>query len=248
MDYSWEKFLTPKFHEVVRNLRPSLLLDRLVQERLLEMEEYNELRRDPHRTDEEISRVLLGKMLPKKGPQSFEKFCEALHAVPSQAFIAEKILGYARPVGGPNADRHEKTSRGETQTVRATSDVFLQSQSLMACQASSGRDIVGEEMPTYTVGVANAGPRQMPGDDLESSSETVYAPSQPSSAKKSLRSNSSPAPFPSAAKFHLERGSFVGRSDLISWMKSYFFPDGGKQRREFQMLLLHGLGGVGNHG
>ena len=58
-------------------------------------------------------------------------------------------------------------------------------------------------------------------------------------------SNLPPAPFPTAATSRLTPGSFVGRSHSLSWMNSYFFPDVASRRREFQMLLLHGLGGVG---
>lgn len=53
--------------------------------------------------------------------------------------------------------------------------------------------------------------------------------------------------FSTAPSSRLAPGSFVGRSYLLSWMNSYFFPDteSTSPQGEFQMLLLHGVGGVG---
>ena len=82
---SWN--LAPKFRQVVEQLRPSQLLDLLVESGLVTFEEYRYLRDPSHKTEEERSRILLTEILTKKGLQSFEKFCKLLQAVPGQAFL-----------------------------------------------------------------------------------------------------------------------------------------------------------------
>ena len=124
-DPSWKKILAPKFPEVVETLRPSLLLDRLVGKGLLDFQEYGYIRSCSPATEEERSRSLLAEILTKKGPQSYDRFCEALLEVPAQAFIAEEILEYVRPVGGPNADRSQMSGEKAASSETKTSSAFI---------------------------------------------------------------------------------------------------------------------------
>ena len=111
----WDKRLTPQFTKVVQNLRPSLLVDLLLERGLLLFEEYCYVRSSQHMTEEVRSRVLI-ELLRKKGPRSFDLFCEVLLAVRDQAFIATDILGYQgrEPIAGPSSMSDEKSSLGET--------------------------------------------------------------------------------------------------------------------------------------
>ena len=70
-----------KFRQVVKNLRPLSVLDDLLEKGLIDIEEHKDLRSPWYRTDEDRSRMLLTEILPKKGPQSFQRFCEVLLAV-----------------------------------------------------------------------------------------------------------------------------------------------------------------------
>ena len=125
-DPSWKKILAPKFPEVVETLRPSLLLDRLVGKGLLDFQEYGYIRNCLPATEEERSRRLLAEILTKKGPQSYDLFCEALLEVPAQAFIAIEILGCVRPVGGPNADRSQMSGEKVASSETKTSSAFIE--------------------------------------------------------------------------------------------------------------------------
>ena len=125
MDDSWELRLVPKFRQVVKNLRPLSVLDDLLEKGLINIEEYKGLRSPLYRTDEDISRMLLTEILPKKGPQSFQRFCEVLLAVRDQAHIATDILGYELPMSRPSVESSpmsdEKTASSETESVFALS-------------------------------------------------------------------------------------------------------------------------------
>ena len=76
--YLWGKWVTPNFVKLVKYLQPSKLLDLLFQSRLLDSEEYKSLRGSSSGTKEDKLWKLLTEILPKKGPQSFEKFLEVL--------------------------------------------------------------------------------------------------------------------------------------------------------------------------
>jgi hypothetical protein len=90
-DPRWDERLNKNFPAVVQNLQPLLLIDLLLKQGLLENEEYEYVRNPLHMTEEARSRELLS-ILRKKGPRSFDLFCEVLLAVRSQAFIATDIL------------------------------------------------------------------------------------------------------------------------------------------------------------
>ena len=124
MDDSWQLRLAPKFRQVVENLRPLSVLDHLLEKDLIDTEEYKGLRSPWYRTDEDRSRMLLTEILPKKGPQSFQRFCEVLLAIRDQAHIATDILGYELPVSRPSVEpspmSDEKTASSETESVVCT--------------------------------------------------------------------------------------------------------------------------------
>lgn len=63
-------------------------------------------------------------------------------------------------------------------------------------------------------------------------------------ALEDVTTNGCAAPFPTVVE-GMDPGSFIGRRNLLWWIKNYFFQDREPPRREFRMLLLHGLGGVG---
>ena len=130
MAHIWEERLAPKFRKVVENLQPLLLLDLLVERGLLDLEQYKYLNNPwQHATDEDRSRRLLSEILPKKGPQSFNKFCEVLLEVPDQAFIARDILEYRSPAGQPS----DSASSSETEHRMFFSVASLRNPSALCC-------------------------------------------------------------------------------------------------------------------
>ena len=167
----WDKRLIPQFTKVVQNLRPSLLVDLLLERGLLLFEEYCYVRSSQHMTEEEQSRVLI-ELLRKKGPRSLDLFCEVLLAVRGQEFIATNILGYKGrgPIVGPSSMSDEKASSGET--------LFACSCNQIKRSVYVAGDVVEYELKP--MGGANTSPVQVPDQDLQSSRATVCIQSQPS--------------------------------------------------------------------
>ena len=85
----WERYVRPNFEELVRKLKPSSsLLDSLYNCGLLTQEEYNSLRL-PSYTDENRSRDLLAKILPRKENDAFIKFCRVLTSKGQEHLVTE---------------------------------------------------------------------------------------------------------------------------------------------------------------
>ena len=167
----WDKRLIPQFTKVVQNLRPSLLVDLLLERGLLLFEEYCYVRSPQHMTEQEQSRVLI-ELLRKKGPRSLDLFCEVLLAVRGQEFIATNILGYKGrgPIAGPSSMSDEKASSGET--------LFACSCNQIKRSVYVAGDVVEYELKP--MGGANTSPVQVPDQDLQSSRAIVCIQSQPS--------------------------------------------------------------------
>ena len=87
----FEEFVVPCYVDLVRVLRPSLLLDHLRQARLINSSEYEELQ-SASLDEEGRSRKLLNSILPLKEKGAYKKFCDVLLAVEGQKYIVEKIL------------------------------------------------------------------------------------------------------------------------------------------------------------
>ena len=90
-DAQWEHLLVPHFAEVVEALRPSILLDHLRASYLLTREEYEEFQ-DGRLLEVDRSRKLLNSILPLKGKESFDTFCQVLSKVDGQQHIVTQIL------------------------------------------------------------------------------------------------------------------------------------------------------------
>ena len=84
-------FVAPKFHVIVQTLQSSRVMDRLRFEGLLCREEYSRLI-EKYATDEERARKLINDILPRKGRDSFRKFCEVLLAIEGQEHIVNDII------------------------------------------------------------------------------------------------------------------------------------------------------------
>jgi hypothetical protein len=92
-DDKWELLVVPHFREVVAKLQPSLLLDDLRESRLVTKQEYRELWELP--TDLERARRLVNDLLPLKGDDSLDKFCNILLKTQGQEHIVRDIIMYS---------------------------------------------------------------------------------------------------------------------------------------------------------
>ena len=89
-DDVWERSVMKKLPQLVKALRPSLLLDHLRASELLASEEYRRLQ--AMTTEEERSRELLHNYLPTKGKTAYSKFCNVLSEVEGQTHVLTEIL------------------------------------------------------------------------------------------------------------------------------------------------------------
>ena len=110
----WERCVMKKFPDLVRILRPSLLMDHLRARNLLVAEEYRKLR--SMAIEEERSRVLLHDYLPTKGRDVFHRFCEVLGVVDGQQHVLKEILQGSAPVERPTRKRRSEDSQSDIQT------------------------------------------------------------------------------------------------------------------------------------
>lgn len=186
--------MTPNFTKVVQNLRPSLRLDLLLEKGLLLSEEYAYVRSSQHVTDEERSRVLLNEILRKKGPQSFELFCEVLLAVTGQDFLANDFLGYRRSGRAISMSDNSGIAIGTGSNVSVASNVGQM-------QAVGGATTLALQVQHHP----------------QSSRAPVCAPEQPTSATEISRQNSlalpASEPLPVSVSDHLlyEVGIEIGK-------------------------------------
>lgn len=109
-DDDWERFVMRKFPELVKILRPSLLMDHLRARKMIVGEEYNNLR--SMKTEEERSRALLHDYLPHR-PGAFQEFCEVLAEVDGQEHVRRKILPGRAAAGDSGRPRPTRKRRSE---------------------------------------------------------------------------------------------------------------------------------------
>lgn len=96
----WTRHVDRHFHTIVQTLRPSLILDHLRSNGLLNREEYSQLQEMTHECDR--SRRLINTMLPSKGPGSLKTFCQILLSVQGQEHIVTDIIGREQAGDGPH--------------------------------------------------------------------------------------------------------------------------------------------------
>ena len=92
MDPNWETYLRHQLPSVVQVLRPKMLADRLYADRLLNKTEYEDLTHSADSQENKARRMLL--MLQRRGPGSFDQFCDVLQQVDGQKFIEEMLRPY----------------------------------------------------------------------------------------------------------------------------------------------------------
>ena len=95
MDPKWEKNLRHQLPAVVEVLQPKMVVDPLYAVRLLTKNDYEELAQSRDSQQVKARRLLI--MLQRRGPESFDKFCDVLMRVDGQQFV-ERMLR-------PNRDR-----------------------------------------------------------------------------------------------------------------------------------------------
>ena len=107
MDERWKKRVFPILPALVEILIPLALIDRLLAVDLVTVQEYERLSRDLI-DDEKRSRTLLVSILPRKGPDSFDRFLTVLKESKGQEHVAQKIMET-----GENDEQHEDKKKIE---------------------------------------------------------------------------------------------------------------------------------------
>ena len=87
----WERYVVPKLQELVKKLNPSLLLEDLRTCGLLTSEDCNTLRHDCS-NEEERTRQILYDILPRRGNDAFDRFCDVLRTTEGQKHILSEVL------------------------------------------------------------------------------------------------------------------------------------------------------------
>ena len=90
IDTRWDSNVRPLFSDLVQVLDPDSFLNRLYSARLVTKGEYNHLLSMSSREDK--SRELLNDILPRKGPNSYDRFVAILRETEGQEHVA-KALG-----------------------------------------------------------------------------------------------------------------------------------------------------------
>ena len=80
--------------DLIEILMPLALLTRLLASSLITLQEFERLSLDSI-DDEKRSRTLLVSILPRKGPDSFDRFLNVLKETEGQEHVAQKIIGTA---------------------------------------------------------------------------------------------------------------------------------------------------------
>ena len=80
----------PILHDLVEILFPLEFIDRLLAVDLITVADHRRLSRDSI-SDKKISRTLLVSILPRKGPDSFDRFLNVLRETEGQEYVAQKI-------------------------------------------------------------------------------------------------------------------------------------------------------------
>ena len=119
----WDKYLTPHYTYVVKNLQLSPVLDELKQKGLINREEYKRQRKlIKNECDEDGTRNLLTEILPKKGPTSFKEFLEVLKKT-DQQHIADRLLPKVMELQGPSF--RENMQRGQNCAIACHSSLCV---------------------------------------------------------------------------------------------------------------------------
>ena len=92
MDERWKTFVFPILPDLIEILSPLALLTRLLAVALITAQEFERLSLDSI-DDEKRSRQLLVSILPKKGPNSFDRFLSVLKETEGQEHVVKKLLG-----------------------------------------------------------------------------------------------------------------------------------------------------------
>ena len=90
MDQRWENVVKPVFSDIVQVLDPLALRDRLYSNDLVTREEFQRL--SHLHTKEEMTRMLLVDILPRKGKTAYDRFLDALQKTKGQEHVVEEIL------------------------------------------------------------------------------------------------------------------------------------------------------------
>ena len=91
MDERWKNRVFPILPALLEILLPLSLIDGLIAVALITLEEYEELSL-PIYNDVKRSRMLLLSILPKKGPDSFDRFVNVLKKTEGQEHVAQRIM------------------------------------------------------------------------------------------------------------------------------------------------------------
>ena len=92
MDERWKKRVFPILPALLEILLPLSLIDGLLSVALITVQEFEKLSLRIY-DDVERSRMLLVSILPKKGPDSFDRFVSVLRETEGQEHVATKLLG-----------------------------------------------------------------------------------------------------------------------------------------------------------
>ena len=91
MDERWKKRVFPILPALLEILIPLSLIDGLLAVALITVQEFEKLSRQIC-DDVERSRLLLVSILPKKGPDSFDRFMNVLKETEGQEHVAQRIM------------------------------------------------------------------------------------------------------------------------------------------------------------
>ena len=90
MDERWNTHVRPILPDLLRILLPLALIDRLYAVALITLEEFERIKTYDNT---EGSRMLLVSILPRKGPDSFDRFLSVLKETEGQEHVAQQIMG-----------------------------------------------------------------------------------------------------------------------------------------------------------
>lgn len=110
----WERYADPHFDELVKQLRPTLFLDRLRASNLINREDYSKLMSE--NSEENRSRKLLNDILPRAGKSSLDTFCKLLLRVEGQKHIVTEIICWPEGGATDNTQSQEQTLRARQST------------------------------------------------------------------------------------------------------------------------------------
>ncbi|XP_065843070.1 ankyrin-1-like isoform X2 [Oscarella lobularis] len=131
IDTRWDSNVRPLFSDLVQVLDPDSFLNRLYSARLVTKGEYNHLLSMSSREDK--SRELLNDILPRKGPNSYDRFVAILRETEGQEHVAKALEGLSAPLD--SSSRVITVSSGNQRYQRFTAKrhrAAFQSQSMLS--------------------------------------------------------------------------------------------------------------------